>query len=330
MSDIVCGFGPYAVLDRTPPSVVKRQKTKSGELAEIHVTWRFRKSTVRGTKLIGGDFVRGQWIVFLGLGGLGLRAQDTGDCQPLVSQSESLYQQGAYAQAEAWHRRALRCQETLLPPGHPDLAESYDRLAELTRLRRQFREAESLLGRALAIWSHNPDLYYAKLADARNGLALVYHEQRRYVEAEVQAREAKAIWEKAHGPFSFGVASTLNTIGCLYSALKDFVAAERNFRLGLDAQKTGGRWDLLTATLIHNIASTRYQMGFTLEAERLYRESLSLQEGLLPLHHPQLAKTREAYVKALKKNGMKAEARLLTKRKSPQPAKTPHLQGIQE
>src|SRR4051794_13663408 len=75
------------------------------------------------------------------------------ECSSLLSASENLYWRGAYHQAEESQRRALKCQEKSLSARHPDLAASYDRLAELLRLRRRFRDAESLLKKAVAIWS---------------------------------------------------------------------------------------------------------------------------------------------------------------------------------
>jgi tetratricopeptide (TPR) repeat protein len=222
------------------------------------------------------------------------------DCSSSLSESESLYRRGIYSQAAEAQRRAVKCQEKSLSPRDPDLAASYDRLAELLQLRRRYRDAETLLKKALAIWSDNPEGNAANLAEARNGLALVYYHQRRYREAEAQAREAKTMWERADGPGSFGVASALNTLGFLFGALQDFPTADRTFLLALDIQKAGGRRDLLTASLLHNLATTRYQTGFAIDAEALYRESLCLQEELLSPEHPLLRKTIKAYAKVVK------------------------------
>jgi tetratricopeptide (TPR) repeat protein len=245
-------------------------------------------------------------VVLLSLGWIarGQQAQHTlatSDCSSSLSQSENLYRRGDYDQAEEAQRRTITCQEKSLSPRHPDLAASYDRLAELLRLRRRFREAETLLKKAVAIWSDDPNPNAANLAEARNGLALVYYDQRRYREAEAEAREAKTMWERADGPGSFGVASALNTLGFLFGALEDFAIADRTFVLALDIQKAGGRRDLLTASLLHNLASTRYQRGFAIEAEALYRESLCLQEELLSPQHPHLRRTMKAYSKVTKR-----------------------------
>jgi tetratricopeptide (TPR) repeat protein len=236
------------------------------------------------------------------------------ECLPLLSQGESYYRRGAYDQAEDFERRALTCQELRLPLGHPDLAASYDRLAELSRLRRKFREAENFAKKALTIWSEDPEGYAADLAEASNGLALIYFGQRRYREAVALALEAKTLWEKAQGPESFGVVRSLNTLTVLHLAAKDFTTAERYCRLALGFQNAAARQDLLTAGLLHNLANIRFQSGFATEAERLYRESLRLQEELLNPHHPALAATLEAYAKVLKRNGRRTEARRLKSR----------------
>jgi len=236
------------------------------------------------------------------------------ECLSLLSQSESYYRRGVYDQAENFERRALICQELQLPPGHPDLAATYDRLAELCRLRRKFRDAENFAKKALTIWSKEPESHAADLAEANNGLALIYLGQRRYREAVALALEAKTLWEKAQGPKSFGVVSALNALAALHLAVKDFITAERYCRLALEFQNGAARQDLVTASLLHNLANIRLQSGFATEAEGLYRESLRLQEESLNPQHPALAATLEAYAKVLKRNGKRAEARRLKSR----------------
>ena len=238
----------------------------------------------------------------------------TSECFELESQSERFFQQGLYGPAEVLLRRGISCEERLLPAGHPQLATSYFRLGELTLLRRSFEDAEGLIRTALAIWSLQAESQGEHLALAYNKLAHVYYDQRRYYEAEPWARKAKTLAETASGAGSEGVAIALNTLGSLHAALKDPEGAEREFRRALAVQTAAGRRNFYTSNLLHNLATIRLDRGFPREAEELYRESLHMQEEWFGQEHPQMARTLEAYAKAVKKNGRKVEARGLTRR----------------
>jgi len=227
-----------------------------------------------------------------------------GQCSSLLSQGDGHFERGALVLAEDFLRRGLSCQEREMPLDHPEIATSYDKLAELTRLRGSFAEAESLLRKAVTIWSGTGS-HSADLATAYNRLAHVYYDQRRYYEAEPLARKSKQLAEAACGAGSEDVAIALNTLGMLHAALKDSEGAEREFRRALALQNDAGRRNVHTAGLLHNLASVRFNQGFAREAEQLYGESLELLEQLVGPDSPELRITLEAYAKSVKRNGRK-------------------------
>ncbi len=238
-------------------------------------------------------------------------APGSNECFMLLSQSDRLVEHGMLEHAEELLRRGLSCQERQVPADHPELAADYQKLAELTRWRGGFTEAEGHLRRAVAILSGAGEPYGGELASAYNRLAQVCFDQGRYYEAEPLVRKSKDLAEAAGGRGSEGVAIALNTLGSLHAALKDLEGAEREFRKALAVQKTAGRRNENTATLLHNLATTRFDRGFPQEAEELYLESLRLQEELFGPDRPELRRTLEAYARTLKRNGRKTEARLV-------------------
>jgi hypothetical protein len=83
---------------------------------------------------------------------------------------------GQPARAKALRLRSLNIRVELLGPEHPDVALAYSNLAADTYQLRQYKEAESLCRRALAIWSRFPG--YADYAGRTlNTLALIHLEQ---------------------------------------------------------------------------------------------------------------------------------------------------------
>jgi tetratricopeptide (TPR) repeat protein len=63
-----------------------------------------------------------------------------------------LYQtQGRYADAEPFHKHALRSREKALGTDHPDVAQSLNNLAELYRAQARYGDAEPLHKRSLGI-----------------------------------------------------------------------------------------------------------------------------------------------------------------------------------
>ena len=72
----------------------------------------------------------------------------------------ALMQQGDYAAAEPFLRRALAIHRALLPPGHSRVANNLDGLAVLLKRRGDDGAAEPLYREALAIHSHRRPLPY--------------------------------------------------------------------------------------------------------------------------------------------------------------------------
>lgn len=238
----------------------------------------------------------------------------TTGCLSLLSQSDRYVEHRMFKEAEQALHRGLACQEKQVPMDALELADSYEKLAELMRWRGALKESEGYLRKALSIRSGVAGFDGNDLACTYNRLAQVLFAQRRYYEAEPAARKSKELAEVSSGPKSEGAAIALNTLGSLHAALEDLEGAERQFSMGLHIQRTAARRNANTATLLHNLATVRLDRGFAAEAEELYLESLQLQEELFGRNSPELMRTLEAYANALTQNGRKAQAREMKSR----------------
>lgn len=236
------------------------------------------------------------------------------ECFAIVKQGDRFFLQGKYSVAEGLIRRGISCEERLLPAGHPELANGYDKLSELARRRGGFEEAEKFLRTALAIWSLQPESHVQEVVHGYCRMAQILYDQKRYYEAEPVARMAKVLAESTSGANGEDVAIALNTLGLLHAAVKDRDGAERELRKALAIQRSAGRRNLHTADILYNLATIVLNLGFPAEAEKLYRESLELQEKLVGEGHPRQRRLLEGYAKAVRRNGRKAEAAQLMRR----------------
>ena len=101
---------------------------------------------------------RASWMVLLMAALSVSRAQQptapgSSQCSSLLSQGDRHFERGTFVLAEDLLRRGLSCQEREMPADHPEIATSYEKLASSLDCGGRFAESESLLRKAVAIWS---------------------------------------------------------------------------------------------------------------------------------------------------------------------------------
>src|SRR5205085_2292264 len=138
--------------------------------------------------------------------------------EELVSQAESLYEQGKYPEGVTVAQQSLRVAEARFGSEHVNVATSLNNLAELYRAQGRYAEAEPLYKRALGIGEKvlGPD--HPDVATSLNNLAELYDGQGRYAESEPLYKRALGIREKALGPDHPDVATSLTNLAELYRA----------------------------------------------------------------------------------------------------------------
>lgn len=200
------------------------------------------------------------------------------------------YGRGAYAEAEPLLQRSLRIRQTVLGPGHPDVAESLNNLAELYRSQGRDDEAEPLHRRSLKIREAVLGPEHPDVAESLNNLALLHVDQGRDDEAEPFFRRSLKILKTALGPEHPDVASGLNNLAELYRTQGRYAEAEPLYRRSLKIRETVlGPEHPEVAISLNNLAGLYQDQGRYGEAELLYRRSLKIRETVLGPEHPDVA-----------------------------------------
>ena len=199
---------------------------------------------------------------------------------------------------------ALPSDTAFLPAGR--LA---SRCAVYLRERGEYRVAEPLQVRALAIYERACEADNPDIATSLNDLATLYWEQGRYGEAEPLRMRALAIRERALGPNHLDVAASLNDLGALYYLQGRFDEAEplytRALRIAEDA--LGGD-DPDVSTCLSNLAALCYRQGRYAEAEPLYMRALAISEAALGPDHPGVAYSLHNLASLFERQGRFEEA----------------------
>jgi tetratricopeptide (TPR) repeat protein len=197
-----------------------------------------------------------------------------------------------YDEGRALYERALAVLECSPASYEHDVATLYHNLGGIEYARGDFKAAETLARRGLALRKRlgNDD---DALARDLVALAAILDGQRRYDEAETMYLEALSILERAPELNRDEIAVALNNLGAQYfmrgkttSALHLLSRAERIKRESLGA----GHSDL--AVTLNNLAKVRQQRGDFSAADRLYREAVAILEGALGADHPRTAACR--------------------------------------
>ena len=208
---------------------------------------------------------------------------ETGECSvtvvsQLINGAHTRFISGEYAESYRLERAALACYDASSTPADVSArAAIFSRLGELSWLRGRIGEAETWLKQALAIHEKDPGAvptpgYAATLI----GLATIDGEKRQYVKAEPLVRQALEVCGLLRTPDAISCRRTaMNTLGNLHAGLQDPEGAERVYRNAL-ALEHAGEPDVITAALLHNLAVAQQDQGRVGEAEKHYREALSL------------------------------------------------------
>jgi tetratricopeptide (TPR) repeat protein len=229
--------------------------------------------------------------------------------------AQYLREQSRYAEAEPLYQRALRIQEQVLGPEHPEVATLLNYLSAMYHEQSKYAEAERLLQRVLRIREQVLGPEHPDVARTLNNLALIYQMQSRYAEAEQLLQRALPILERVLGPDQPSVANALNTLGVIYSILARYREAEQLLQRVLHIRKrTQGSDHPHTANACYNLAGLFQDQGQNTEAERLYRRALHIWEQALGPEHPDVALVLNDLGKLFLSQGNYVEAERLYRR----------------
>ena len=240
---------------------------------------------------------------------------------------------GDYTGAEALLRRSLRIMEKALGPQHQDTATTLSNLGRVLDLqgkygetvggaggddtkqlsaraqelinRGQYKEAETLQQRVLAIHEKTLGKEHPTTATSLSNLGNVLYVQGKFKDAEVVHRRVLAIREKVLGAEHPDTATSMNNLANVLQEqgkdemlspsearaqaranLQAYTETETLFRKALSVQeRTLGPQHPATANTLNNLSTLLDRRGRTAEAEPLQRRALDiLEKNLGPLH----------------------------------------------
>ncbi len=197
------------------------------------------------------------------------------------------------ARATDYYAKAISAQEAVSGPEHPRVAMLLNRLAQALEQKRNFREAEAVLRRALAIQrkaaAASPDTA-ATLINLSSVLQNLDHPE----EAERMEREAIGILERKR-PLSVELAAAYTNLADLLSPRKDFAPAVALLRQAIAIDETiYGSDDPEVAGDLTNLGALLKGHGQDAAARSALERALAIYEKRLGAGSPQARDVRES------------------------------------
>lgn len=208
-----------------------------------------------------------------------------------------LHENNQYTKCEAYIEESVSIRADLCREDpetyEPDLAASYNNLANLYSDTQRFQESEAMYKSALAIRERlakaNPQASESVLADSYNNLAVLYKDTQRFQESEEMQKLALAIYERlakanpqAYEP---ALAASYNNLAVLYSDTQRFQESEEMYKLALAicerlAKANPQAYEPALAGSYNNLAIVYYGTERIQECEEMFKSALAIYEHL--------------------------------------------------
>jgi len=208
----------------------------------------------------------------------------------LATQAGKLHLEGKNRVAIPLAERALAMFERVLGKEDPLVAINLGLLALMYQEQGQYKKAEPLFIRVLAIREkQHPNQAHPDVAFSLNSLAQVYYSQGKYQQAEPLFLRALAIFEKLKGKEEF-VAATLSNLALLYREQGKYQQAESLFFRALKIrEKIPNNESSSLTTIWNNLALLYREQEKYQQAESLFLRALALDEKKYGKEHPDVA-----------------------------------------
>lgn len=188
-------------------------------------------------------------------------------------------------------------------------------LADISRLKGEYVEAESLYKQSREIREKILGLDHPDVASSLYGLALVYSEQRKYAEAEPIYEQALEIREKVLGPDHPDVGEILYSLALLYNRQGKYTEAEPLYERSLANLGKAYGWDHpYVGDPSYGLASVYKKQGRYAEAEKFFKRSLKILEKAYGPDNRNLTLSLSGLAEVYEAQGKYAEAESLRKR----------------
>jgi tetratricopeptide (TPR) repeat protein len=179
----------------------------------------------------------------------------------------------------------------------------------------QYKQAEPLLQRALAIREYVLGTENPSTATSLDNLGELYHAQGQYVRAEPLLQKALTIREKTLGPKHPSTADSLNNLARLYHDQRQYSKAEPLLKRALAIYEEAlGTEHYSTAMIFNNLGEFYLERGQSIQAQSLLQKALTIQEKVLGEEHPHTASSLNNLAGLYLDQGQNTQAEILYRR----------------
>lgn len=226
-----------------------------------------------------------------------------------------LFYRGFYPQSQSFHQQALAIREQIWGSDHPDVADSLNKLAMLSRIHNNFEQTERFHRQALAIRKKTLGEEHPATAESLNNLGVLYRIQGKYEQAEPLLQQALDIYKQIQGPEHSDTLMTRLNLAKLYSEQHKYEKAEQLLKQALaTSEQVLGPEHPLIAHNLNLLARLSYEQGNHEQAEKQWKRSLAMIEKTLGIDHPATAEVLNDLAKLYFALGRYTEAQPLCQR----------------
>ncbi|MBI1312081.1 tetratricopeptide repeat protein [bacterium] len=222
-----------------------------------------------------------------------------------------IHEQGRYAEAERLYLDALARIRAFWQGDHAMMSTYLDSLARLYIDLTRYREAESLIRRALKLRREGigQGADRAEVAGSLNLLGIVLREAGQLDAAEAAHKESLEIRQDLWGPLQDDVAIAMGNLALVYQEQGQYVRALLQQKRTLSVRiKLHGEKHQETADSYAAMGALMYDMGRFQEAEEWHQKALEIRRAANGANHPKTADSMNSLGQTLSARGQFAEA----------------------
>jgi len=194
------------------------------------------------------------------------------------------------AGARAAYERALRIDEAIYGPEHPQVATVVNNLGRVLRDLGDLAGARAACERALQIWEVSLGPEHPNVAIAVNNLGSVLQDLGDLAGARAAFERARRIWEAPLSPEHPNVATAVNNLGSVLQDLGDLAGARAAYERALRIDEAAyGPEHPEVARDVNNLGSVLQAQGDLAGARAAFERALRIDEAAYGPEHPKVA-----------------------------------------
>ena len=202
---------------------------------------------------------------------------------------------GEYSKALSSYERSLEINKGVLPPNHPDLAASYNKIGFVHDSMGEYSKALSSYEQSLEIYKVALPPNHPLLATSNNNIGFVYDKMGEYSKALSSYERSLEIRKVALPPNHPDLGTSYYNIGLVYDKMGEYSKALSSYERSLEVYKVALPPNHpLFATSYNNIGFVYDKMGEYSKALSYLQKAHDIDVKVLPPTHPDLIATKNS------------------------------------